>query len=578
VPHDEFLIASFFSLSGFFCCSSNPLQTTVVQAVSNRYAEDGENFQFAGRSQAMHKPVLFILAAVTVAASSFAVSDTLGAEAAAGSVLTVNTQAPLTLDPSTAYDANSLGLLQNFYVRLTQFGWKPGPAGTLQIDPQHVLPYLARSITISSDGKRYTFKLRPAKFNDGSPINAAAVKFSLERELTMGNTGAYVITNGISHLYASIQTPTPDTVVLNLTTPNTDMLRDLAESWGSIVEPKVVNQNGGVKAGGINQWMSSHIAGGGGPFLLQSYSPATSANLVRNPTFFGRPAKSSTIKMNFLTSDVTLALQARSGAADVTLGLSKQAVVGLKGAKGLRIIADQTDGVQRLTMVDTLPPFNNQLVREALTYALPYQDILAKVNQGFGTLLYGPFAPAIPGFNHQLEKPRRWDIGKAKQLLQQSGVTLPVTVQMAVQDDDATGLQIATIVQSLWQSLGINIQIVKLAPAAFVAAVYKFQYPLEWQGAAPGVYSALYQYGYDIACGNAFNASHACIPAADALWKQAQRTADPKKVEALVNKIIRLYNNYAPVIPVYADEAVTVLGSRVHSYAWSFEMDLRGWG
>ena len=122
-------------------------------------------------------------------------------ETATDKTLTLNlAQAPVTLDPSTAYDLTSLGFLQNFYVRLTEYGTEPGPDGTTQIDQGKVEPYLAESWDVSPDGKRYEFTLRKATFDDGSPIDAKAVKYSIERPLKMENTGAYVLTNGIPNL------------------------------------------------------------------------------------------------------------------------------------------------------------------------------------------------------------------------------------------------------------------------------------------------------------------------------------------------------------------------------------------
>src|SRR5919108_2293436 len=137
-----------------------------------------------------------VMVVVSCIAAAYAGAADNGTARASAATLNVNVgQAAVTLDPSAAYDTSSLGLIQNFYVRLTQYGTKPGPSGTLVWDPKKVVPYLARSWTVSQGGKRYTFKLRPWKFDDGSPIDAAAVKYSLERLLKEANTGAYVITN-----------------------------------------------------------------------------------------------------------------------------------------------------------------------------------------------------------------------------------------------------------------------------------------------------------------------------------------------------------------------------------------------
>lgn len=487
-------------------------------------------------------------------------------------------QAPVTLDPATAYDSSSLSVLQNFYLRLTRFAWKPGPDGTRQFDPAHVTGYLAKSWTISNGGKRYTFKLNKAQFNDGTPVDAAAVKYTFERDLTAAGTAAYVLTNGITGLYRSIEAPAADTLVLNLSQPNSDELSDLATSFASIVEPKMVEANGGVKKGVTNKWMSAHIAGGGGPFVLASYTPGVGAVAQRNGGFFGKAAASSTVDLHFVTSDVTLAVQARSGQADVTLGMSKSSAASLKGTAGLRVVSYPTDNTERVGFVTTTPPFDNKTFRAALTYAVDYKGILTKVNEGYGTLMNGPWAPTIPGFDPKLENPRPYSLTQARALLRSSGVKLPVNAQLAVQNDNALEQQIATIVQGEWRPLGVNIQIVKLSPADMVTAVGKRKYPLFIQGNSPAVYSALYDYGYDLACGNAYNTTNLCIKQADQLAKQALSSTSAASKTDLLNQIVRLVNGQAPFVSLYADEAVVVLGSKVKSFAWSSQTDFSSWG
>lgn len=525
--------------------------------------------------------LLALVACASVAASAAAAPARDLPRKPQASVATLNVnlgKTPVTLDPGTAYDDISLGLLQNLYVRLTQYGTKAGPAGTVQVDPGRIVPYLARSWSVSKDGKRYTFKLRPAKFNDGTPIDAAAVKYSLDRALKMGNTGAYVIQNGIDKLFKSIQAPSRDTVVLNLNQPNTDMLKDLATAWGSIVDPKVVEQHGGVKAGAVNKWMSSNVAGGGGPFVLESYNPGIGAVLQRNPAFFQAPAKSATIRIKFVPSDVTLALQARSGEADVTIGLSPQATESLAGHKAVRVISNETDAIKRLGLVNTQRPFTNKLVRQALTYAVPYEDILKKVARGYGTLMFGPLAPVIPGFDKGLVRPRTFDLDRAKDLLKQSGVTLPVTVRLAIQNDIAVDQQIATTLQSVWRPLGVNVEIVRLSAADMVTAVVKYQYPMFIHNWSPFVYSTLYSFGLDAVCAQPFNSVKWCNRTAETLFKKAQKTSDPKKVSSLVNRVIKLYNGDAPHISLYLAHATTVLSNRVRSYTFAMQMDMRSWG
>ena len=261
-----------------------------------------------------------------------------------GGPLVVNiAQAPATLDPAWGCGLYDIGFIQNFYVRLTQYGSKPGPEGTTQFNPGDIQPYFAENIDISEDGLVYTFTLpEGVTFPSGEPVDSEAVKYSLERSIEMAGCGGYFIYDGIYEppLIKSIETPDPTTVVITLSVPNANFLQDLAQPAASIVDASVVEANGGIKAGEINEYMSSHVAGSG-PFLLEQYEPNKSAVLKANPDFFGDPPASEDIIVNFINTDSTLLLQARSGQADVTLGMTKQSANSLREDACCTVIANE---------------------------------------------------------------------------------------------------------------------------------------------------------------------------------------------------------------------------------------------
>jgi peptide/nickel transport system substrate-binding protein len=498
----------------------------------------------------------------------------------AGGPLIVNVaQSPATLDPAEACGLWDLTIMDNTYVRLTQYGSKPGPNGTTAVDPSHILPYFAKSWTISHDGLMYTFKLHSgAKFPSGRPMDAQAVKYSFERSIKMGGCGEYFVYDGIytPPLVKSIAAPNPTTVVITLSRPDPNVLQDWAQPACSIVDPGVVEAHGGVQAGKINEWMAGHTAGSG-PFLLQDYEPNTRAVLVANPHYFGPPPGSSRIVINFINSDPTLLLQARSGVADVTLGLTKQSTHSLVGNPRVRIIANDATAWEQIGLPNATFPFNNVKFRAALTYAVPYQQLLQRVAFGYGTLFYGPFPPVMPEFNAQLEKPRPFDLTRAQALIKASGVPTPVSVNMVIPEGNPIEEQIATVVQGIWRQLGVSVTISKLSATDYINALeqHKAQSYVRYDG--PGVIEAGYLLGYDLKCHVGFNLSDICIPQADRLLAQGRMTLDRAKRQAIWNQIIRLWVADSPKIPVYADKFTTVLNKRVKAYFYSHELDLRTW-
>jgi peptide/nickel transport system substrate-binding protein len=486
---------------------------------------------------------------------------------------------PATLDPAEECGLSDLTITEGVYSRLTQYGSKPGPNGTSQVDPGHIVPYLAKSWTITKGGLVYTFHLRTGmKFASGTPVDAKAVKFSFERSITMGGCGGYFIYDGIyvPPLIKSIETPDARTVRITLSTPDANVLQDWAQPAASIVDSSVVNAHGGVQKGKVNTYMAGHVTNGGGPFLLQSYEPNKQAVLVANPAFFRQPASKKVI-VNFVSSDPTLVLQARNGAADVTLGLSKQSAHSLASNSSLKVTANDTSSAEQIGLPNDKPPFDNVKFREGLTYGVPYQEILSKVAFGYGTLYYGAYPPAMPEFRANLEKARKLDLTKAKALIKQSGVKTPVTVSMDIQAGNSIDEQVATIVQGIWRQLGVNITINKLSASDYINALEKHQAQSYIRLDGPGVIEAGYFLGYDLKCGIGFNLSAICIKKADALLAKARKTFDKAKRQALWDQINALWIADSPKIPVYGDKFVTVINKRVKHYFYSHETDFTTW-
>ena len=498
-----------------------------------------------------------------------------------GGPLKVNVAvAPGTLDPASGCGNNDLTLIGNLYSRLTQYGSKPGPDGTTEVDPGKIEPYAAESWTISKDGKTYTFKLRPGmKFPSGKPVDAQAVKYSFERTLKMNGCGGYFLQDGLlaPALIKSIVAKDPTTVVFKLSQPDPNALQAWAQPAASIVDASVVDANGGVKKDSVNQYMASHAAGAGA-YLLDSYEPNKSAVLKANPDYVGpnEPA-SQEIRITFVNSDPTLLLQAKSGDADVTIGLSKQSVKSLENAKGVRVVANDSPLSEQIGLPNTKAPFDNKTFREALAYALPYQQIVDKAAFGYGRLFSGPLQPIFPEYDPKIGAPPKYDPAKAKQLVQQSGVKTPVTVEMVVQEGNSADQQIATIAQGEWRKLGVNVKIRNLPASEYITGVQQHKYQSYVRLDGPGVIDPGYYLGYDLLCKIPFNLSEICIPQADKLLAQARNETDDAKRKALYDQISRLWLADWPKIHVYGDKQVTVLSDRVKSYYYSHEPDFRTW-
>src|SRR5690606_21955248 len=144
-----------------------------------------------------------------------------------------------------------------------------------------------------------------------------------------------------------------------------------------------------------------------------------------------------------------------------------------------------------------------------------------------------------PGFNADLSKPVDFDLDKAKALLAESGVTLPMDVEVLIQEGDATQQQIATVLQSTWADLGINLKI-RVAPGAEYQDLtqgHKVQSLMRLDG--PGVFEPGYYFGYDVMCNNPNNLTEFCDPAVDELVVKPRATSDLTQRQAILDEITK---------------------------------------
>ena len=491
---------------------------------------------------------------------------------AGGPLIVNNAVAPATLDLS----ANSCGFedvwANNFYRRLIRVGRKPGeePNTTVQ-DPTAFEPDLATSWEVSDDGRKYTFKLDPeAKFNDGSPIDSAAVKATMARAVKLQSCGFSFWSAEDGENLAELETPDATTVVATLKKPNSRLLGAWATPDASIMDPKMLEQHPDEKGQAVNPYWATHIAGGGGPYILDDYAPNRKMELSANPDYTGPiAAKTEKVIVNFGQSPSTLLLQARSGAADITFGLSPDDLVSLEGQSGLRILKFPVGQFYSLGLNNKMPPFDNVKVREALSYAVPYQDLVDKVLQGYGEVYYGPIAHTLPNFNPDLSAPREFDMEKAKALLAESGAELPLKVTMVLQQGAAFPAAMAAIVQDSWKELGVELDIQTLGAANYNTTVgaKKAQSFIRIDG--PGVPNAGWLLGYDMVCDGPFNLSDICLPEADKLLNQALESTDPDEQQELYDQITELWRDQTPKLVLANIVQGYAVSDKVSHFDWS---------
>jgi peptide/nickel transport system substrate-binding protein len=309
----------------------------------------------------------------------------------------------------------------NCYDRLISHEMKTGPNGQPYYDKNKFKPELAEDMNIGD--MSVTFKLKKkATFQDGTPVTAKDVKWSLDRAVSVGGFPTF-------QMGAGSLTKPEQFVVVDDNTFRVDFARkdrltvpDLAVIVPCVVNSELVKKHATEKDPWGMEFTKQNTAGSGA-YKVASWVAGTEVVLERNDAWMGGPLpKTKKIIWRMVPSAGNRRALLERGDADISYDLPNKDFVELKQDGKLAIVSTPySNGIQYIGMNVKNPPFDNLKVRQAVAYAIPYQKILDAVLFGLAKPMYGaaPDAPTQVAW----PQPHKYntDIAKAKALMAEAG-------------------------------------------------------------------------------------------------------------------------------------------------------------
>jgi peptide/nickel transport system substrate-binding protein len=355
---------------------------------------------------------------------------------------------PTSLDPGQLTDINSMKLLGALYDTLVRF--KPNSFD--------LAPSLATDWTVSPDLTTYTFKLRQGvRFHDGTEFNAAAVKFTYDRLLDpnspYADTGPFPFAAGYYGSIAQTNVVDPYTVQFQLKKPDGALINAFTLNTGRIVSPTAVQTT--------RKGFAQNPVGTG-PFKFVQWDHDVRIALTANPDYWdGAPALSQMI-FRPLADEQTRITEFLSGGVDVIFDVPPDNIDQVQNNSAAVFLAQPGPHVWWVTLNTTRPPFANAMVRQAVNYAVNKDALTQDILKGTGTPSVGPIPPAITWAYTDQVTQYPYDPDKARALLQQSGVQLPLNLTFWV-TESGSGMQspktMGTAIQADLAAIGVNTQI-----------------------------------------------------------------------------------------------------------------------
>jgi peptide/nickel transport system substrate-binding protein len=207
----------------------------------------------------------------------------------------------------------------------------------------------------------------------------------------------------------------------------------------------------------------------GGIYNLTSYQPGSQIELELNTGYplsaYGAPARPfPKVIVEIIPDDASRLLQLERGAVDVAFGLSQQDTAQLAKRSGVTVLNVPSDQYVSIPMLTTKAPFNDARVRQAMAWAVPYQEILDAVYQGQARRSTSVLPLGMPG-HLDSGYPYYTDLAKAKSLLAAAGMSGGFTTSIGVSAGDQAQEEIAVLLKANLAQIGVTLNINELDPA-----------------------------------------------------------------------------------------------------------------
>ncbi len=483
-----------------------------------------------------------------------------------------------TLDPNvpgTTREAFAVSL--STYDRLVSFGRKQ-LNGKWVFDLDSITGELAESFDVSPDAMKITFHLRKdAKFQDGAPVTAEDVKWSLDRAVTAPVLGKAQLLTGSMTSADQFKVIDPLTVEVTLPKPDKLALPNLATVYPIIINSKVAKANATAEDPWAIAWLKEHTAGSGA-YTIESFKPGEQVIMKRNEAWNrGSPEKSAFFKRIIVQSvpePATRANLVERGDADLVIDLQASDVQSLEAKGTLKVVSTpQYNAVTFISMNNQIPPFDNANVRRAIAYALPYDDMFKAALFGRGTPLFGAmWADGKPPTSaYPFQQPVKLDLGKAKEYLKAAGMPDGFSTTFSFNVGQAsTAEPMAALVKESLAKIGIKIDIQKLPDAQMSTQINEKKLPFFTEGIVAWLPSTDYFYRNFYTGEQRWNYSSIRNTELTAIAQQARFESDKARYDEYGKQLNAIHFAEMPQIPLWQPNQDAVMAASIDGYTYQF--------
>jgi len=408
-----------------------------------------------------------------------------------------------------------------------------------------IIPRLAASWSVSSDGTEYTFALSDGiRFHDGSPLVPGDVVWTFDRLRDPGNGFA---TESVYANIERIDVTGPKEVTFRLVEPNPFFLYDLSDNHALIVK------RGTTDFSAFN---------GTGPFIVEDYRPEDRIVFRANEDYFieGVP-RLDRLEFIFFGDQVAAVDALRGGQVDMAWRMSSALFLTLQGEPGIVAVDVPTNGFDLVRLRNDIPPGNDPAVLEAMKLATDRESIFQIVQLGLGAVgRDSPIGPLYAAYYDESTSIPARDPEAAREVLTDAGYPDGLTIDLYTPDTGGRP-DLAVVLKEQWADAGITVNVIVEPESVYYGENHWMDKELGITGWGSRPYPQFYMNSM-LTCDAAWNESRFCDAEFDALAAVAGTTLDEAERVAAYADIQRILIERGPVIIPYFFAAVVAYSDR----------------
>ncbi|HBW38700.1 ABC transporter substrate-binding protein [Desulfosporosinus sp. BICA1-9] len=392
------------------------------------------------------------------------------------------------------------------------------------------VPSLAENWTVADDGVSYTFKLKKGvKFQNGEEFKASDVVFTVNAAMK-------------SPYLASIMDPIKDAAALDDYTVKFNL--KYAYSPFLLVLTRIYMLNEKAVTGAGNNYGQNPV--GTGAYKFVKHDSGQRVVLERYDGYFNGPAPIKNVEFKVITDSNTTQIALESGEIDFAFGVPAISIQGIKANKALATHEFDAIHLTFVILNNTVKPFDNKLVRQAINYAIDKDALIQIVLEGMGKNAQSILNKLTFGYSENI-KGYEYNPEKAKELLAQAGY--PNGFKISFKTMDGPLKKGAEVIQENLSKIGVTTSIEMCEQNAFNKDMMSGNYEMGNMGIT--LIQDADSWDLVLKTKGGYNWERYSNPKVDELFSQGKKLTDKNERLAKYEKLVQIVNDDAPLVPLF---------------------------